>query len=198
MDARAITKAEERLNSAREALAIIRHPRVKVPELRKAWFEFLLASYGLYAVLEQGSRSNGKSAAWFGRMKSERKKDELLSYVYHARNTEEHGLEVSTEHRKTSEIKEVKGDGVTMLPPEAAQPNHVTRFKSENGGNVTFKILLPGVYLVPVIDARFGDTFQPPTYHLGKEFKSRRPKEVAEAAYTYLTELVAQAAKLVS
>jgi hypothetical protein len=61
-----------------------------------AWIDFLYAFNGVYQKLQKGSLLNGKSKAWFGRIKHMRDSDELLSYLHQARNAEEHGLEAIT------------------------------------------------------------------------------------------------------
>ncbi|WP_294392024.1 hypothetical protein [uncultured Sphingomonas sp.] len=160
------------------------------PDLHTAWWQFLLAAGGVYSRLEQGAKASNKSASWFGREKNKRKTDPLLSYIHHARNSEEHGLEGSS---------------------RASGP----RFKAKSGGRVinhddgTFDFIMdasadkmvlhwdpPGIRLSTVRDDRFGDSFDPPREHLGVFIDGERPGNVAKAAIAYLEKIVAEAEAL--
>ena len=87
--------ARERLRRAQSALERLEQAMTN-RERETAWSEFLLASHALYSKLEHGSKGCGKSEAWFGRKKHERKNDELLCYIHHARNTDDHGITGTT------------------------------------------------------------------------------------------------------
>ena len=92
MHSRAIEQAEIRLDRVRastETLCLAKSYK----ELEIAWIDFLSASSTIYSKLEQGAKGFGKSEAWFGRKKNERRTDELLRYNHHARNSEEHGID---------------------------------------------------------------------------------------------------------
>jgi hypothetical protein len=76
-----------------------------------------MAAGGIYAKLEQGSRTNGRSRAWYGRIKNVRKNDELLSYLHHARNSEEHGLDGSL-LEDGSKLEPVSEEDIAQRPPQ--------------------------------------------------------------------------------
>src|SRR4051794_1216811 len=61
------------------------------------WAEFLLAVSGIYSMLKAGAKGNGWSGAWVARKLQERHDDPLLSYLHHARDAEEHGIEAVTD-----------------------------------------------------------------------------------------------------
>ena len=44
----------------------------------EAWTDFLLAASTIYTKLEQGAKTSGQSAAWFGRKKKQRRDDPVL------------------------------------------------------------------------------------------------------------------------
>jgi hypothetical protein len=53
-----------------------------------------MAANAIYAKLEQGSKRNKNSESWFGTKKRSRHEDPLLYYLYVARNSDEHSLEL--------------------------------------------------------------------------------------------------------
>jgi hypothetical protein len=196
-----IASAKSHLQRAQDAVFTLQLDNISLEARANAWWAFLLAASGIYSKLEQGSKSDGKSKAWFGRAKQIRKTDELLAYLHHARNCEKHGLDQSTKSQKL-EIVGVEGDGITMLPPDPEQASDVIKLNvASNDGRGAipiFKVALPGMHLQSVTNNRSRDTYHPPKTHLGREFKSRRPREVAEAGLAYLEGLIAEAEGLVS
>ena len=96
MEPLAVELATARLERAKRALEEFEAAKShKAAEA--AWADFLLASSNIYSKLEQGAKGNGKSAGWFGRQKRMRADDPVMRYLHHARNSEEHGLELITE-----------------------------------------------------------------------------------------------------
>jgi hypothetical protein len=92
MDAQAVEQAKARLQRADKALYALKIA-ANYDEAEEAWSDFLLAAATIYSKLEQGSKSKGTSAGWFGRKKKERRDDPLLRFLHHARNSDEHGIE---------------------------------------------------------------------------------------------------------
>jgi hypothetical protein len=91
-DSDAIRHSLARLAKAREALQ--RLAAATTPdEAEVSWSDLLLAGNAIFSKLEQGSKVTGTAVGWFGRVKKTRKDDPLLSYMHHARNAEEHGIE---------------------------------------------------------------------------------------------------------
>jgi hypothetical protein len=182
MNQTAVKQANERLVRARDAhLRIVESDKSLAPfaVTAAAWTDFLLAASVIYSKLGRGSRGHGTSEAWFGRLKHERKTDQLLSYIHHARNADEHGI------------------GATTNP----LPHHFGEIKQEPSGtpglvNVTIKIHI-SLMLMPVYDDRFGDMFPVPTTHLGQPVEDPSPAEVSRLALQYLERIVAEAATLV-
>ncbi len=92
MDSQALEQAKGKLQRADKALYALK-TATNYDEAEEAWSDFLLAASTIYSKLEQGSKSKGTSAGWFGRKKKERKDDPLLRFLHHARNSDEHGIE---------------------------------------------------------------------------------------------------------
>lgn len=124
------------------------------------WAEFLSAAGSFYAILEQASKISDHGKSWFGRKKHERKSDPLLSYVHHARNTEEHGV---------APIAKLASSGIELVSQGAAVKLESDGIGTWNvvemSGDVRFKNDV--VKLLTVTDVRFGDSFHPPVKHMG-------------------------------
>jgi hypothetical protein len=131
MNPRAISAAQAEIARARRAILLLEKPK-NFSEAASAWFEFLLAANRIYSKLERGAKGNGRSMAWFGRMKHARKNDELLSYLHHARNAEEHGLEQSIQIG-APRLKWLKDDASHVVAPERRGNDIVLRMDQGKG-----------------------------------------------------------------
>jgi hypothetical protein len=140
-------------------------------------------------------------------MTNVRRKDELLRCIHHARNSEEHGLAEGT-------ATALQGEVLLMLNPFSGEPIYL-KYKAQDTDNPPRDFMVtntatgeqkPAIsqtsrtYLkvVRVHDEEHGDSFDPPTLHLGKPFTSDDPAVLAEAALEYLERLVSEAAKYVA
>lgn len=195
MDANAVEQAHARLKRAERALADLKAaPDYTTAE--DAWTDFLLAVAGIYSKLEQGAKGNGKSAAWFGRKKAERKSDPLLRYLHFARNSDEHGIERTTSRAKGNAMgfdnKPLKfGEKVEVLV------SHYDPVAKKPIGEQTPGYLPgPGLVMVRAHDRRYGDFCDPPQMHVGTEIIGQFPDVTAELAVAYLSDLVSEAAVL--
>jgi hypothetical protein len=199
MDAAAVEQAETKLRKAGKSLEALK-AATNYEEAEEAWSDFLLASATVYSKLEQGSKSKGTSAGWFGRKKKERKDDPLLRYLHHARNSDEHGIERVAERggnsydlisggrlqfneRREKVITEIR-DGVT------------NELKATNMRGILYG---PSLAMIRVHDRRFGDYCDPPRRHIGKaiELDDNHLIGVATLGLSHLTALVAEARALI-
>lgn len=191
MKATAIAAAKVRLERARPAVERLERMGFNFTDLESAWWSFLLAASGVYGKLEQGSKGHGPSEGWFGRVKHQRKADELLSYIHHARNSEEHSIEGSAQQEKMSLVAHSKE---TKLVRDGQ--GNVTKVIHPVGVPISLQAIAPYLRLVRVTDSRFGDAFDPPTSHLGQSLPDSAPATVARAGLTYLERLIAEAEAL--
>jgi len=179
MDTVAIQAARDCLQRARDALRALESAS-DFAATQSAWTDFLIMANRVYTKLEQGSKSRGASAAWFGRKRHERRKDDLLRYIKNARDTDEHGLSNVTEVRPGQKIEAWGGveavDGWTLrvTPETLANPK------------LSIGISPPQVILVEVIN--YGDRYQPPGDII--------PVSVARKAIDRLEALIAEATAL--
>jgi len=196
MDPKAINKAKGRLRVAEKAYSEL----PACPDYQTftdTWYTLLVAAKNVYTVLEQGSKVSAPSRQWFGAKKQARKADDLLQYMFQARNDDEHGLEEVTKfdpghikivrtvpgHSESFSIgKMVFGDGVF----------HVEGIKSHDGKPVAVDIKQPSIDLVPVIGPG-PVTFNPPTTHLGQAIFDPSPMGIGRLYLDYLAGIIRDA-----
>jgi len=192
----AIRQSIARLQKARDALNRLK-TATTLDETESAWADLLLSGNAVYSKLEQGAKVSGKASAWYGRVKKLRKDDPLLSYMHHARNSEEHGIEDVTKRMKAGEatitIREPfdpsKLQGV-QLKIGADSGGHV-QVSSSNEDVVSTRMYdKPSLALVCVKDPRFSDHFDPPYEHLGAKLHDQSPLTVGSLFVVYLAALI--------
>jgi hypothetical protein len=204
MDARAIAKCEIRLNAAAKALEDLRAWK-SFDEFDTAWFVFLSAWKAVYTTLEQGVKGDPKATQWFGLRNKTRRADELLQYLYQARNDDTHGLEEQAQ--KTS------GGLAFGRPLDSSKPmiiKNMTISTGPAGPSITydatsenfdphFEIIAAKVSLLPVRDRdkQSGKVYPPPTSHLGNPLKDDSPVYIAELGLAYVRSMVEDAKSLV-
>jgi hypothetical protein len=199
MNPQAIEQAKTKLRKAERALEALKTAD-GFESAEEAWSDFLLAASTIYSKLEQGSKSNGSSAGWYGRKKKERKDDQLLRYLHHARNSEEHGIE---------RVAERGGNQMDLMTGEKLKLNErrekvIQSIRDRETGEVkhlNMKAYLwgPSLQMVRVYDRRFNDYRDPPGSHLGKpiDLDDNSMIGVASLGLTYLSGLVEEAEGLV-
>ncbi|HVM22307.1 MAG TPA: hypothetical protein VM308_03255 [Sphingomicrobium sp.] len=162
-----------------------------------AWARLLTALNATYAILGQSSKGTAKSEGWFSRVLGQRKADELLSYLWHARNSNDHGIEsviklepggIGIGGRKKAVFIEklIVGPGGNIEELRGwegqGEPLTITRYPSR-------------VHLVPVTDR--GVTYDPPKTFLGNPIKDSSPTAVAQEALEFMVILFGEAEGLV-
>lgn len=200
MKSKAIDQARARLEKCNEAISKM-ESSASFEQFEAAWSDFLLAAAGVYSKLEQGAKGVGSSEGWFGRKKNVRKNDELLRYIHHARNADEHGLDQTTEKRDGSTTLASNDGAITANVEKDAHGNNVIRIASVTqwGPKAPEVITVPAhPVLVAARDSKHGDVFQPPTEHLGAKLQDASPLNVARTTVAYLTTLISEAAQLAS
>ena len=187
MHKKAVEQARERLRRAEAALPDINELQdaFVYEKFELAWSNFLLAASTIYSKLEQGAKSDKKSGEWFARIKHERRTDPLLSYIHHARNADEHGLQDFTK-RRTPELVPTDSNSTVQRDADGNMVGiNFTVGRSSSG------IILPSRSdLATVYDDRYNDSFDPPTEHLGEPLPDQKPSTIAHLAYDYLRKMV--------
>jgi hypothetical protein len=193
-----------RLEKAQDALKRL-DAASTLDEAESAWSDLLLSGNAIYSKLEQGSKvSGGRASGWFGRAKKVRKDDPLLSYMHHARNSEEHGIEDITKRMKAGEatvtIREPLNEPFDAtklyglkLTVDADSRGHV-RVSSSNEDLVSTRMYdKPSLALIRVLDPRYNDYFDPPYEHLGIKLADQSPLAVGGLFVAYLARLIDEA-----
>lgn len=194
MDQRAKAKIGQRLLACERSVIQLQKFQ-RYSDFRIAWVAFLTEAKGIYTTLERGAQGNAASEAWFAARHRALRDDQLLKYVYEARNDEEHGLEPSTEFvpgRIEVGVSEPGYSGGVMIN---SQPDGSIRFDSLDGKPILTRAKNAAVALRPVTD-RKGRTVPPPREHLGVPMAEVTPLRVAAAALDYLRTLVEEARAL--
>ena len=195
MDSEAVDQARARLRKAEKALYALKAAS-NYNEAEDAWSDFLLAASGIYSKLEQGAKTKGSSAGWYGRKKKERKDDPLMRYLHYARNSDEHGIE---------RVAERGGNLVDPLLRGPLKFNGRRLYElttwAPDGKPVKNPAYLygPSLTMVVVHDRRFNDYCSPPPEHMGKKIELDDWSLVgfATLGLAYLKGLVAEAEQLI-
>lgn len=154
------------------------------------WFTFLTAFKSTYTALEQGSKVSPQTMQWFGAKARQRRGDELLQYLYQARNDEEHGLDQGTRAvpgRMTLQVTVPESLQIDLSNVQAA--NGMTRLPDGQLATV-IEQQSPHIALVPVRDRDKAKAHPVPTRHLGEPIKDQSPLNIAKLALAYLTGMV--------
>ena len=158
-------------------------------DVERHWAAFLVSAGRVYTKLEQGSKASPEAGAWWSGVLHQRRTDELLCYIWHARNAEEHTLERVTQRHDGSakmvqpsdaEREAIEGQLVTFGKPFAVL------------GSV--EVVWPHVKLGDAVDR--GKRYAPPKSHLGQPLKDPLPKNVGLLALARLEGLLTEAEAL--
>ena len=197
MDIAAIRKARERLVLASESLKKAGEAKDHTT-FSGAWYFFLIAAKNIYTSLEQGSKASPQSMQWFGSKKKDRKNDELLQYLFQARDDDEHGLGDVTKLEQGSFAigKSVAGssDNFQIRMKTGANGDIVMlETKSLDGKPVVSEIKPSRSILLPV-NGRGNITYPVPKSHLGQTITDQSPIAVGRLGLNYLERLIGEAA----
>ena len=139
-------------------------------EIERHWSAFLVSAHRVCTKLESASKPCPKASPWWGRKRHEIRNDPLLSYVWHARNADEHGLHQVTQKHPGA---------FTLVPPTPERPI----------GEV--QVTYPHIYLVDVVDR--GVTYPVPNSHGGGPISKAHPNNVGLLALRFLEECLKEA-----
>ena|SRR5579864_9274111 len=121
MNRKAVEAARTEFNRAWdnvEALAALK-PGTNFDEIQTRWAAFLSAADRMFNKLKEGAQASPQSKHWYGTKVHQRRTDPMLCYLQHARNADEHTLEIVTKNQPGF-IREVE-----PTPEErAAKPGH--------------------------------------------------------------------------
>lgn len=192
MDLKALKKARSRLRIIGKAVADMAAEGgwSTSEDFTDLWFGFLTAFKSTYTALEQGSKTSPQSMQWFGAKSRQRRSDELLQYLYQARNDEEHGLDQGTRAvpgRMTLQVTVPESLQIDLFSVQVE--SGVARLADGQLAKVIER-QSPHIVLVPVRDRDKAKVHPVPTRHFGQPIEDQSPLNIAQLALAYLTEMV--------
>lgn len=168
----------------------------------QSWSRFLSQVSRFYSKLEQGAKGCDVSTPWFGSKKHQRRTDPLLTYVHHARNCDEHGLDYVIAKTGSQLIVTIKDDAKEVRTSLEMMVDHYGKVHIRNPQTTTpesienMELTEPRMELVAVKDGRSMRTFDPPKMHLGMPIVECAPPDVAKLTIVYLEGVLDEASKL--
>jgi hypothetical protein len=158
-------------------------------EVDAAWKSFLVHAGRVFTKLEQGSKTDGKSQAWWGRKLHERRTDALLCYLWHARNADEHTLQ---------EIAALREATIKQVQPTQAELNEFHNAMSKQplpySPLALIEVTPRHFKMLDVVDR--GVKYVAPLEHRGKPLTDTSAAAVTRLALSYIGEMLTQADKL--
>lgn len=161
-------------------------------ELEAAWRTFLQNANKVWTKIELVCKAPSPAQPWLGAHLRIRKKDMLLRYLHHARNSDEHTLtEIVSKQPGGIGIRGAAGTGgvyiKSMTINSGPQGTHI----KYEGSPIEIVQVAPHVRLERVFDR--GTWYNPPTQHLERQLTQADPVSVAEAGYEYMRSMVGEA-----
>lgn len=189
MDSEGIDQVKERLSRLRSAAAVVASS-APLQEQESAWLDFLSYHGTLYSKLEQAAKASAAAKKWFEGKKAERKSDELLRYLHHARNVGEHTIRKAS-GKAVFAVSGTLGKGDAMLGISFDQ-NGKPHGHGAGVGNMT--VHQNEVLLLAAVDR--GVTYPPPKAHRGKNIGGDTAREVVQLALAHADNMVDEAGVL--
>lgn len=196
MEQLAVQKAKIRLQTLKKAVEDLSECS-NHDEFVGIWYTFLVAAKGIYTTLQQGAKVSPQSKQWFGAKSAVRRGDELLQYLYQARNSDEHGIGAVTKPNPGRLHIGVAKPGYSdsIVVNGTIGPGGIFSVRSADERPVLIEETPAYSELVPVM-GRAGEGYPVPTQHLGVPLASQLPIPVAQEAVKYFESLIAEAAAL--
>lgn len=180
-NAQAWQAASERLERAANKLKLMESAPT-IDALADAWSEFLTEEARFHNKLAKAIPA-GPGKGWLDKIVHQRRSDDLLKYVMHARNADEHGIERITAAQPSS-------TGINFANPRNVsftfdRGRIITDQKTARGMTIIFNPAT--IILIPVTDR--GVVYAPPSEHLGAPIASQSPIEVARIVLGYCSNI---------
>jgi hypothetical protein len=184
MDETALEAAKEKLQHAREKVAAMT-AATDIRMLARLWEEFLTLQQQVFLRLKKAFE-HGHSKLWSDTVINDQRSDEMLLYLMHARNADEHGIEKITETNTGSlGIRPRQGDTlrVNSMVVDTRGATPVIAMDHETASNALIIFIPASVKVIAVRDRGVND--DPPTSHLGNPIVSS-VISMAELTVSYL------------
>jgi hypothetical protein len=155
----------------------------------QSWSDFLSHVQRAFTRMKIAT-AKGPSKGWYDTIESQRHTDELLSYIRHARNADEHGVDPVTVQKPGGiGIKPKVGNSLIVDNLEIGGGKIV--MGPEMAKNAKIEFIPASIHLSAVRDR--GIEYLPPKSHLGVALQETTPIIVAEAAHKFVEGVLSHA-----
>lgn len=177
--------AKQELRAAEHAIGRMKGAKT-LEDLEEAWKGFLDCIEKVWIKAERAcERCRNRFQPWQGKFANERRKDPLLRYVKHARNSDQHSIQECMDTKTASGSMHVEGPDV-YIEKLVIRNRQLVEYRGSQP--LIVEHLPDRVELVRIKDS--GDWYNPPTSHLGKRLPWPAPIDVAVLALAYYREFV--------
>ncbi len=132
-----------------------------------------------------------KFQPWQGFYTKQRKKDPLLKYLKHARNSDQHSIQKSMDTKPASRSMRIEGGNSVYIDKLIIKNGNVIEYKGSKP--LIIEDLPHRIELAPIVDS--GKLYQPPKIHLTKKILWSAPINVAELGLDYYSNFLAKIEK---
>ena len=183
-----LKQARDEIRSAKKAIARMKDATT-LEDLEDEWRNYLSAIEKIWIKTERSLAQNPKFQPWQGRYKRIRKKDSLLRYLKHARNSDQHTIEDLVEAKPGKH--EIRIEGPVAISKLRIEKGQLLEY--EGSKPLQISITPERTELIRVKDGSKG--YNPPFEHKGKPISWPDPILVANLGLTFYTAFVEKAEK---
>ncbi|MBT9370262.1 hypothetical protein [Rhizobium sp. CSW-27] len=192
---------ESNYEAARHEYSVLKLARVELRnavsdiDALRSWEDILTRCGRIYNKLDGGA--SGKSQQWWGRKRTERKKDELLRYAHHARNADTHGIAPIAAPSKAIVLTASDQGGGWINSFWVGQNGEITLdVKDGNGRPIDPRgfVAINRWGLIEVTDS--GKNYPAPRSHLGQPIDPNNIITVVDLLHAYMGKMVEEAEAL--
>ena len=183
-----LKQARAEIRGAEKALSRMKDAKT-LEDLEDEWRHYLSAIEKIWIKTERSLVQNPKFQPWQGSYQRIRKKDSLLRYLKHARNSDQHTIETLVETKPGKQ--EIKIEGPVAISRLRIDKGQLLEYEGTKPLQIT--ITPERTELVPVKDS--SKRYNPPFEHQGKPITWPDPIMVAELGLAFYKAYVDEAEK---
>ncbi len=163
-------------------------------EVEARWSDFLVHHHRCFTQLGIVSKSGG-AKGWFDKIRHVRSSDDLLKYLMHARNADEHGLSPVTKATPGSiGIKPRPGENSLYIDHLSFKDGRIL-VGPETAKSALIEVTPSKIDLVDVVDR--GVSYTVPSTHDNTPLNSINLLDVASVAHSYVLRMLEEARSFV-
>ena len=159
--------------------------------LEDEWRIYLNAIEKSWVKAERVCSIYTKFQPWQGFYTKQRKKDPLLKYLKHARNSDQHSIQESMNIKPASRSIYIEGGNSVHIDKLTIKNGNVAEYKGNKP--LIIEDFPHRIELAPIVDS--GKLYQPPKVHLTKKILWSAPIDVAELGLDYYLNFLAKIEK---